>query len=407
MNIVRRLSTTRLLGLLAGLLALAVAGAVAASAAVGGASKPPPKPLLNAVLDSWSADRPAGITARIRFTNNVVPAGSLATNGSPLITGATGRVWLSLDGRARAELQSDAGDVQIVSDGRSVSIYDATSKTVYRATLPERNPGERREDREDGAGPFGGGAEGALEGILGVVAGQATISDAVPDTVAGRPAYTVRVSPKHDGGLLGAVELSFDAERPVPLRAGLYAAGDTEPVLEIAATEIAYAAVPESVTRLTVPEGTRVVELPAEVTSKHGGKDGDHEPAVRAEGEAAVRAALPFPLAAPAQLVGLPRKSVRLVSADGTPTAMVTYGEGLGALLVFESAADDEAAEEAFSEALPKVSFDGAEGVELATALGTMVRFTEGGVAYTLVGSLPAAAAEAAARELLETARTR
>jgi hypothetical protein len=36
-----------------------------------------------------------------------------------------------------------------------------------------------------------------------------------------------------------------------------------------------------------------------------------------------------------------------------------------------------------------------------------MVRFTEGGVAYTLVGSLPAAAAEAAARELLETARTR
>jgi hypothetical protein len=43
---------------------------------------------------------------------------------------------------------------------------------------------------------------------------------------------------------------------------------------------------------------------------------------------------------------------------------------------------------------------NGASGHELATALGTAIQFDHGGVRYTLVGSLPATAAEAAARAL-------
>ena len=49
---------------------------------------------------------------------------------------------------------------------------------------------------------------------------------------------------------------------------------------------------------------------------------------------------------------------------------------------------------------LPTVSINGATGQELDTALGTVVRFTRGGVTYTVIGSVPAAAAEAAARGL-------
>ena len=33
----------------------------------------------------------------------------------------------------------------------------------------------------------------------------ANLSGAIPTSIAGRPAYTVRISPKHDGGLLGAL----------------------------------------------------------------------------------------------------------------------------------------------------------------------------------------------------------
>jgi hypothetical protein len=46
------------------------------------------------------------------------------------------------------------------------------------------------------------------------------------------------------------------------------------------------------------------------------------------------------------------------------------------------------------------VTINGTTGHELATSLGTLLQFSRGGVDYTVVGSVPAAAAEAAARGL-------
>ena len=65
----------------------------------------------------------------------------------------------------------------------------------------------------------------------------ADLSAAIPSDVAGRAAYTVRVSPKDDGGLVGAAELAWDAANGVPLRAAVYAKGESSPVLELSATE--------------------------------------------------------------------------------------------------------------------------------------------------------------------------
>ena len=51
-------------------------------------------------------------------------------------------------------------------------------------------------------------------------------------------------------------------------------------------------------------------------------------------------------------------------------------------------------------QSLPKISINGASGQELDTALGTVLRFQRGGVDYTVLGSVPPTAAEAAARAL-------
>ena len=49
---------------------------------------------------------------------------------------------------------------------------------------------------------------------------------------------------------------------------------------------------------------------------------------------------MPFTLAAPDTLVGLPRTDVRLVSDGEQPAALVTYGKGLGGIAVIERSAD-------------------------------------------------------------------
>src|SRR4051812_24162093 len=131
MRRLRTASTRRLVTIVAVLVA-AVATAGVASAALTSSPKPAPKSLDRAVYDAVSAKPVEGVTARVHFTNNLLPSGSLPENqASPILTGADGRLWLTNDGRVRLELQSERGDAQLVADGERYMLYDATTKTAY------------------------------------------------------------------------------------------------------------------------------------------------------------------------------------------------------------------------------------------------------------------------------------
>jgi hypothetical protein len=218
---------------------------------------------------------------------------------------------------------------------------------------------------------------------------------AQPTNVGGQPAYSVLASPKHDGGLLGSVELAWDASKGVPLRVGIYAQGNTTtPVLELAVSDIAYGAVAAGDVAVAPPAGAKVVDLG---TGTHTGTDagGSGTPAVTGLGP--VSAAAGFTVVAPDTLVGLPRQDVRLVGGN---TALVVYGQGLGAIVVVERKADTAAGSPNQLQGLPTVSLDGITAHELATQLGTILEWQSGTTSYVLAGSLPPAAAEAAAKTL-------
>jgi hypothetical protein len=127
-------------------------------------------------------------------------------------------------------------------------------------------------------------------------------------------------------------------------------------------------------------------------------------------GVAAVAHRVPFTLGAPKALAGLPREGVTLLDWAGKPAALVTYGQGLGGIAVIEQSASGSPGSSTAAAGgsgsdqgglnLPSVSINGATGQELATPLGTVVRFTHGGVAYTVLGSVAPYAAETAARAL-------
>ena len=174
-----------------------------------------------------------------------------------------------------------------------------------------------------------------------------TVSGADPTSTAGQPAYTVRVAPKDDGGLLGAAKLAWDAVTGVPLRAAVYAQGASDPVLELEATDISYGAVSDDAVRTTVPAGAKVVTLDSKASERHSG-----EPKKRAHGGdapattsvTALAKQLDFELAAPDKLAGLPRRGAYRVDFDGAKGALVMYGKGLGGILVFQHKTDAKAA---------------------------------------------------------------
>jgi outer membrane lipoprotein-sorting protein len=373
-NILRRLPLYRLL-LLCGLVVAIGVSATALALALGSGPTPPAKPLAVAVHDALGAaggEPVQGVSASVTLTDHLIEGANLASGGgqggelvsSPLLSGGSGRLWISKDGRVRLELQAEKGDTQILYDGHTVTLYDTASNTLYRYTPPAG-------EKPDTSPPHGEAPSVAkVEEAIAHLKAHAEISGATPTDVAGQPAYTVRISPKESGSLIGGAELSFDSVHGVPLRAAVYSStsssSSSAPVIELAASEVSYGPVADSVFAFTPPAGAKVEEISASGSAGSG---------------------------APAK-----------VGADktGNKPTVTTHGQGIAAIAVAESKVPAGAGKStsATIEALPKVNINGASASELKTALGTILSFERSGVRYVLAGSVTPAAIEALARGL-------
>lgn len=401
----RHISTRQLLALCAAVVAIGAGGTALALAATGGGSTPPPKDLPVAIHDALAAPQVQGVTARIEFTNHLVSSADVQ-GGSPLLSGASGRLWASSDGHLRLELQADASkggatsDAQLLSDGHQVTLFDSGTNTVYKADLPagdKQDSGAAMKEQPPSV------AE--IQKQLTKVMEHASISGAQPSDVAGRPAYTVRIEPKQNGGLVGGAELAWDAIHGSPLRVAVYAKGDSSPVIELKVTDISYGPVSSSVFDVAPPAGAKVMDLTK--SSVAGEQNGGDQQGGKAErppvtGLDQVQKSVSFKLAAPDSLAGRSRNEVRLIHSGDQPAALVTYGVGLDGIVVLEQPADTEQASSGDQSqvSLPAVSINGVQGEELQTPLGTLIRFQRGGVAYSLIGSMSSATAQAAAQGL-------
>jgi outer membrane lipoprotein-sorting protein len=397
----RRISTRRLLALCAATVAAGVGVTALAMAATGGGPKPAAEPLPVAVHDALAAPTVQGVSARIKFTNHLI-SGSDVQGADPILSGASGRLWATSDGHFRLELQADSNsegatsDSQVLSDGHSAWVYDSGSNTVFEGKLPAGHDGK------DGSGSANEQPPSLARIKKGIakLADHALLSGAQPTDVAGQPAYTVRVEPKRDGGLLGGAELAWDAVHGTPLRVALYAKGDSSPVIELKVTDISYGPVPSSVFDISPPPDAQVTNV-----SPPAHREGGRRDSAPVTGLRDVQKQLSFPVAAPETLAGRPQNEVRLIESNKDAGVLVTYGEGLGGIAVIERPADSGQSSSASGGdhgqlSLPKVSVNGAQGEELDTALGTMIRFQRNGVEYTVIASAPPATVQTAARAL-------
>lgn len=387
MNLLRRISLARLLLLCGATVAIGIS-ATAIALALGAGPVPPAKPLAEAVHDALEGGRGGvpGYSATITFTNHLLEGANLAggagqgggeLTSSPLLNGGSGRLWVARDGEARLELQSEKGDTEIVYDGRSVTIYDAASNTVYRYT-PKHGEGAGSSggapsgETSAGAAPAQGGSSevdvavptrdrvpsvAKIEEAIAKIRKHAGLSEASPTDVGGQPAYTVRLSPSEGGSLIGGAELSFDAGNGLPLRAAVYSSTSSAPVIELAAGDVSFEPVPASVFQISPPANAKVEEL-APSSGKHG----------KGSGKGAEQPKL------------------------------TSHGHGITSIAVLEAKSAKQPSTSL--EGLPKVDVAGATASELRTALGTILTFERAGTTYVVAGALQPGAIEALAGSL-------
>jgi outer membrane lipoprotein-sorting protein len=401
----RRISTKQLALLCAAVLAVAGGGTALAVAATSGGTAPKQQALANAVHDAATAPKQDGVTATFTYTNHLIDGVDIH-GANPLLAGGDGRIWASKDGHFRLELKAGGNtpDSQIVSDGKSFWIYDGSSNTVYRGTMPQHaaeKPGEPKKKAETPP------TVAQIQQKITQLMQHLNLSDPPQaGTTAGQPSYTVSASPKQHSGLLGQVQLAWDAIHGAPLRVAVYPKGSTSPVLELTVNNITYGAPDSSAFNITPPAGAKTQSISS---SNKAEKPAADKAAAKARkhkeitGLAAVQKKVGFQLAAPSTLDGKQRQGVKLLGHDG---AVVTYGQGLDGIAVIQQKAGKAGAGATGNGALgrraelPTVSINGTSAQELSTPLGTVLRFERGGVRYTVLASAPKAVVEAAARGL-------
>src|SRR5947209_1055739 len=254
MRFLRTVSTQRLLAILAGVILAAAGGTAIAVAASGGGRVPARESLAKALHQAATAPTVSGITARITFTNHLIDSTDIQGNAGPLLSGASGRLWVSpATHQMRLELQGQNGDAQVVVGGGAFSIYDPTSNTIYKGTLPSQGSNTQKSE------PIPTVAQ--IQSNLNQLLAHVNLLGPLPRNVAGQPAYKVVVSPRHDGGLLGDVQLAWDASRGIPLGIAIYSRTSSSPVLELKATDISYGPVGSGDLAIQAPGGAKVVQV--------------------------------------------------------------------------------------------------------------------------------------------------
>ncbi len=374
MNILRRLPLSRLLALCAAVLVIGISLTALALAVTAGPT-PPAKPLAQAVQGALSGGPVQGFSASIKLTDRLLEGANLAAGGqggpgggggsggeltsNPLISGGEGRLWVSADGHVRLELQQEKGDTQLIYDGKTVELYDASTNTVYRYTPPTGGGSSAGEEPGSSAtGPRKVPSLAKIEEAIAHVRKHADLSGATPTDVGGQAAYTVRLSPQETGSLIGGAELSFDAGNGIPLRAAIYSSGSSSPVIELAAGEVSYGPVSASVFEITPPSSAKVIELKAPTK--------------------------PAPAKHP---------------TTGKKPDVTSRGHGLSSIWVLQEKTTGQTSGKDL-EGLPKVEINGVSASELRTALGTVLSFERSGVRYVLAGAVAPREVEALARGL-------
>ncbi len=378
--LLRRAPLPRLL-LLCALVVVLGASLTALAFALDAGPVPPERKLADAVHEALSAKPVEGVSAQIQLTDRLLEGANLASgsggpagqlSSSPLLNGASGRLWIAKNGGFRLELQSQQGDTQIYGNGNgngngngTVSMYDASSNTLYRYKVPAHE-GSWHQTANSGAPDSGPADQGPpsvakIEEAISKLGEHAEVSGAEPTNIAGQAAYTVGVSPKEKGSLIGRTEFSWDAVHGAPLRAALYSTNGSAPVLELAATSISYGPVETSTLAFEPPASAKVedVVLPEHGSDEGGSGQGGEHPKLR------------------------------------------TFGKGPSTIAVLEGKAGSGAGQSSpLPEGVQQVKVGNVTASELTTQLGTVLGFERQGVRYLVAGAVEPSAVEAVAKGL-------
>lgn len=239
----------------------------------------------------WSPD--LGIPSVSGLTGGGGQAPSSGSGFSPsslISTPSDFQVWVDGSSRQRIAAPSSLAESDVVRSGSQAWVWDSTTQHVTRYVFVPGSQAAGPGSGGSGSGGSGSGGGGTGSGgtgasmpaqtpptpqalaqrLLGGLASSSTVSVVSPETVAGVPAYVLRIAPKRSlatnaDSKVAAIEIAVDAANGFPLQVSVFATAQKIPALQVGFTRISFATPAASV--FTPPKGlsvtTKTVTIPA------------------------------------------------------------------------------------------------------------------------------------------------
>jgi len=316
-----------------------------------------------------------------------LPAGA-PEDAEALLPSGTGEVWYQ-DGRVRVQMGNGDVEVAAVKSGAVAWFYRSLSDTAVRVALPAEAMAADHESHLDKVTPLLAGLGLArLAPAAGVGVGQ--------ETVAGRAAYVLTLTPTSELTTLASATLAVDGQTFVPLRVQVLARGQSDPVFSAGFTSVDYDPVDADVFAYEPPAGATVERHEAgEYGERHEAeKDGTRPDMPTAVTLEEARGQVDFPVAALADPVdGLAFQDARVLTGEEGPGPAVAlrYGTGFGTVALVEAEVPAAAYAMLLGEmkgfsAARSTTVDGADVQLIETPLFNAAVWQENGVALAAGG---------------------
>ncbi|HZP51551.1 hypothetical protein [Actinocrinis sp.] len=197
-------------------------------------------------------------------TNLGLPAlPNLSNRANPLsLLSGTHTLQVAANGpqKSRIALLDTMSEYDLVHNGTQVWLYDSSQNSVEHATLTGKPDAKARAKGDElGRAPLT--PQQAAQQLLAALSPSTDISVDGTQSVAGRAAYTLVLTPKQSGTLIGKVTVAVDYQNGAPLQVAVYPAGSGTAAFEVGFTSVSFSAPSDAQFNFKAPKGATVQEM--------------------------------------------------------------------------------------------------------------------------------------------------
>jgi outer membrane lipoprotein-sorting protein len=214
-----------------------------------------------------------------------IGGGQYDTSLTSLISGThTLQVWSSGETKQRLAIHGTLGETDVIRNGNDLWHWSSRDNAATHRTLSADDHGHDRNSDEPLPSDAPKTPQEAADRAIAAIEPTTTVTVDPAETVAGRPAYALVLTPKGDGSLIGQVRIAVDGEKKVPLSVEVIATDGTV-VFDTTFRSIDFSQPDDAYFTFNPPPGTKVTEEKAPTASRSDGAQRKAEQKAAAQDE--------------------------------------------------------------------------------------------------------------------------